>query len=73
MKKRMTAEQEFQIMKLVLDKFLWVGIIIMLIGVYHLYSVGLEGLKMGITMIVIGAIILILFIIILVKEYEIIR
>ncbi len=34
MKKRLTQAEEFEIMKLVLDKFLWLGIAIMGMGVY---------------------------------------
>jgi len=69
-KKRLTEQQEFEIMKLVLDKFLWVGFIVM--G-YGLYTIWKETFIKGFTWIVIGAIILILFMIIIVKEYEIIK
>jgi len=35
-KKRLTQDQEFQIMKLVLDKFLWLGFVLMAFGMYFL-------------------------------------
>lgn len=70
MKKRLTPSEEFEIMKLVLDKLLWLGIIIMSFGLYKLFAVtNLSGLSL----IVIGAIILLIFLILIVKEYEIIK
>ena len=33
-KKRLTQDQEFQIMKLVLDKFLWLGFLVLAYAVY---------------------------------------
>ena len=70
MKKRLTEEHEFQIMKLVLDKFLWLGFIIMGFGLYQMYYVGIAP---GLVWMVSGAILLILFMIIIVKEYEVVR
>ncbi len=69
-KKRLSQEQEFQIMKLVLDKFLWIGFIVMGFGVYQMVT---QTVAEGIAWIAAGAILLILFIILIVKEYEIIR
>ena len=60
-KKRMTEDQEFQIMKLVLDKFLWLGFIVMGWGMY----LAIRDTMIG------GAVLLVLFLIIIVKEYEI--
>ena len=70
MKKRLTDEQEFQIMKLVLDKFLWIGTIIMMFGLWVMFT---GELLNGVAFMSIGAIVLILFLIIVVKEYEIVR
>ena len=70
MKKRLTAQQEFEIMKLVLDKFLLLGFIIMAYGLYQIFN---AGIPIGVTWIVSGAIVLILFMVIIVKEYEIIK
>ena len=72
-KRRLTQDQEFEIMKLVLDKFLWIGFLIMGFGVYTLYQAGINALTTGISLIVAGAIVLLLFMILIVKEYEIIR
>lgn len=70
MKKRMTSQQEFEIMKLVLDKFLWLGFIVMGWGMYK----SLTGIFTdGVWYMVTGAILLIVFMIVIVKEYEIIK
>ncbi|MDP6648374.1 MAG: hypothetical protein QGH34_03205 [Candidatus Woesearchaeota archaeon] len=70
MKKRLTEHQEFEIMKLVLDKFLWVGFILMLFGVYQMFAV---SIPVGLMWFIAGIILLILFIILIVKEYEVIK
>ena len=69
MKKHMTHEEEFDIMKLVLDKFLWLGVAIMAFGFYKMISLQ-ESLGYGLLVLVIGAIILLIFMVILVKEYR---
>ena len=70
-KKRMTEQQEFEIMKLVLDKFLWLGFIIMGWGMYQ--SLSLSDLMAGIWYLIAGAVILLLFMIVIVKEYEVVK
>ena len=68
MKHRLTGDQEFQLLKLVLDKFLWIGIIIMLFGGWQLIQGSISN---GVAWIAAGAVILILLIILMVKHYEI--
>ena len=70
MKKRLTEQQEFEIMKLVLDKFLWIGFILMLIGMYQMFA---TSIFFGLMWFISGVALLILFIILIVKEYEIIK
>ena len=70
MKKRLTDTQEFEIMKLVLDKFLWLGTIIMIFGLWVMFR---GNILDGVGIISIGAVVLIIFLIIVVKEYEIVR
>ena len=65
----MTEAQEFEIMKLVLDKFLWVGFIIMAWGMYT--SISGIAIFPGLWYMLIGAILLITFMVIIIKEYEI--
>lgn len=73
MKKRLTQSEEFEIMKLVLDKFLWLGFGIMAYGLFRLLNDGIESLFTGFSFIIGGAVILVLFMIIIIKEYEIIK
>lgn len=70
-KKRLSEQQEFEIMKLVLDKFLWLGFIVMGWGMY--LSLTAESIMEGVWHLVAGAVLLLLFLIIIVKEYEIVR
>ncbi len=71
MKRRLTAAEEFDIMKLVLDKFLWLGFGIMAYGLYAILS--LNSLPTGLYYILSGAVVLLIFMVIIVKEYEFIR
>lgn len=73
LKKRMTNEQEFQIMKLVLDKFLWLGLIIMIYGGYVLVTGATETVFKGLSFMAAGAIILVLFMVLLLREYEVLK
>ncbi len=69
-KHRLTEQQEFEIMKMILDKFLWLGIVIMAYGLYVCFS---DNIYYGLTWIFSGAVILLLFTWIITKEYEVIR
>ena len=70
MKKRLTEAQEFDIMKLVLDKFLWLGFAIMGFGLYNMFT---KELQDGLVWLVTGAVLLVIFVIIIVREYEVIK
>ncbi|MAE43056.1 hypothetical protein CMO93_04745 [Candidatus Woesearchaeota archaeon] len=70
MKKRLSEQQEFEIMKLVLDKFLWLGFIVMGFGMYQMFA---ASIPVGLIWLVVGAILLILFMLLIVKEYEVVR
>lgn len=69
-KRRLTQSEEFEIMKITFDKFLWVGVAIMLFGLYQLFQ---QTNITPIYIILIGAVILVIFMIIIAKEYEIRR
>jgi hypothetical protein len=69
-KKRLSKNEEFEIMKLVLDKFLWLGFLVMGWGMYQ--SLTQSSFLAGIWYMIAGAILLLLFVILIVKEYEII-
>lgn len=68
-KKRLTRQEEFELMKTILDKFLWTGIIIMLIGIYRIIS-GIGGLGYNIAVVLVGAIVMLLFDWLIVREFE---
>ena len=68
-KKRMSGQQEFEVMKLVLDKFLWLGFLVMGWGMYQ--SLTQASFLAGIWYMIAGAILLLLFLVIILKEYEI--
>ena len=70
MKRRLSEQQEFEVMKMVLDKFLWVGFGIMAYGMYLMYT---TTIPLGLSWMIAGAVILLIFTWIIVKEYEIIR
>ncbi|MCF7799273.1 hypothetical protein K9M74_05205 [Candidatus Woesearchaeota archaeon] len=71
-KKHLTKQEEFEIMKIVLDKFLLLGVFIMSLGIYLIVT-ALENFAMGFTVLGVGAVILIIFAMILVKEYNFIQ
>ncbi len=70
MKRRLSEQQEFEIMKIVLDKFLWLGFGIMAYGLYLMYT---STIPLGLSWMIAGAVILLIFTWIIVKQYEIIR
>ncbi len=69
-KKKLKDNEEFQIMLLVLDKFLWLGFGVMAFGLFKMLSTTIEA---GIYYIITGAVLLLLFMILIVKEYEIVK
>ena len=70
-KKRLSEAQEFEILKLVLDKFLWLGFIVMGWGMY--LSITAESLLEGVWHMIAGAVLLLIFLVLIVKEYEIVK
>ena len=71
-KKQLTEDQEFKIMLLVLDKFLWLGFGIMAVGLFMIVSAS-QDLYRGTSFMVAGALLLVIFMILIVKEYEILK
>ena len=70
MKRRLSESQEFEIMKMVLDKYLWLGFGIMAYGLYLMFA---DSIPIGLAWMIVGSVILFLFTWIIVKQYEIIR
>lgn len=68
-KKHLTVDQEFQLMKIVLDKFLLLGVFIIALGLYLIIT-SAQNFVMSFSVLITGAILLIIFSIILVREYN---
>ncbi len=68
-KRKLNTAQEFEIFKLVLNKFLWIGFILMIYGVYK--SAIVYDVFEGILWMIGGVVLLLLLVRILVKGYEI--
>lgn len=76
MKKRLTQNEEFEVMKLVLDKFLWLGFGIMAYGLYILATgatIVVGEFPRGVIYLIMGAVVLILFMVLIMKEYDVVR
>jgi len=69
-KKKLSNAQEFEIMKLVIDKLLWIGFIVSLFGMYEWYT---KTWQEALFPIVLGSVILIIFVTLIITEYEFIR
>ncbi|MBI4451684.1 hypothetical protein HY642_06940 [Candidatus Woesearchaeota archaeon] len=70
-KRRLTQAEEFEIMKMVLDKFLWIGTVLMGWGLYR--SLTDETTTNGVWYMVAGAVVLLAFALIIVREFEQLR
>lgn len=70
LKRRLSEKEEFEIMALVLDKFLWLGFGIMAFGVYRAIMYSFSA---GIWFIVAGAVLLLLFAWFVSREFEFAR
>jgi hypothetical protein len=68
-KRTLTRQEEFEIMKLVLDKFLWAGLFVLLYGLYLVLRQ--SQMAYGFWIMVGGAFVLLLFMALIIKEYEI--
>ena len=71
MKKRLTRQEEFEILKLVLDKYLWLGTGVMVYGLYKLMVD--TDFYWGFAWIVVGSVLLLLFMWLMVREYEFLK
>ncbi len=69
-KRRLAGHEEFEIMKLVLDKFLWIGAALMGFGLYRSIAVNYQD---GFWYIFTGAIVMLVFGWVVVREFEAVR
>ncbi len=68
-KRHLTRQEEFDILKLILDKFLWLGVFIMAYGFYRIISFSTD-IWFGLSVLLGGAVLLLIFMTILVREYH---
>ena len=69
MKKHFTRQEEFEIMKLVLDKFLWLGAGLMAYGLYKMLIAN-QSIWYGLAIMLCGGLIFFIFMGMLVREYN---
>lgn len=68
-KKQLTKNEEFEMMKIVMDKFLLLGAFMMGVGFYMLVATN-TPIENGFAVLGSGAIVMLLFSFIMVKEYQ---
>lgn len=68
-KKQLSRQEEFEILKMVMDKFLWLGVGIMAFGFWKI--VNITDFWLGFSLLLAGAVLLLIFLAILLKEYKI--
>jgi hypothetical protein len=68
-KLHLSKEEEFEILKMVLDKFLWIGTITLMFGVYLLLSPSAD-VGLGLLITLIGATLLLMFTSIITKQFN---
>lgn len=71
MKKHLTRQEEFDILKVVIDKFLLLGVFLLGFGLYKIIDT--PDFTLGLTVIIGGVILLIILTMIFVREYEFIK
>lgn len=72
MKRHLTRQEEFDILKLVLDKFLLLGVFLLALGLYNIVAASTSFI-MGLAVMLGGVVLLIILTVILVREYEFIK
>jgi len=70
MKKHLTDQQEFEIMKIVIDKFLLLTLFILIFGFYQL---SFKEISMGLVWLLTGSFLLIIFVVMLKRKFMIIK
>jgi uncharacterized membrane-anchored protein len=66
---RLTPDEEFQLFKIVLDKYLWLGTIGLMVGIYCLFNKNID-VGFGLLLTLVGAIILLSFTAILTRHFD---
>ena len=68
-KKHLTVDQEFQLMKIVFDKFLLLGVFIIAFGLYLIVTSS-QSFALSFSVLTTGALLLIIFATLLVREFN---
>ena len=72
MKRHLTRQEEFDILKIVIDKFLLLGVFLLAYGLYKIIESS-TSMLIGLCVMFGGVVLLIILAIILVREYEFIK
>jgi len=72
MKKHLTRQEEFDILKIVIDKFLLLGVFLLGYGLFKIIE-STQEFAVGLAVIIGGVLLLSILVIILVREYEFIK
>jgi len=72
MKRHLTRQEEFDILKLVLDKFMLLSVFLLAFGLYQIITAS-TSMLLGLAVMLGGVILLIILAVILVREYEFIK
>lgn len=72
MKKHLTRQEEFDILKIVIDKFLLLGVFLLGYGLFRIIENSAD-FAIGLSVIIGGVILLVILTIVLVREYEFIK
>jgi len=72
MKRHLTRQEEFDILKIVIDKFLLLSVFLLGLGLYNIIDSSVN-LILGLSVLFGGVILLIILSVILVREYEFIK
>jgi hypothetical protein len=70
-KRMMSRDEEFKIMNIVFDKFLLLSVLVILVGLVKLLFT--DDFLIGFMVVVSGAILLLIFALLLIKEYDFIK
>lgn len=71
-KRHLTHAQEFEILKVVLDKFLLLGVFIMALGIYLIVATA-SDLGLGFAVLGTGMLVMMIFATLLVREYHFLK
>ena len=72
MKRHLTRQEEFDVLKIVIDKFLLLGVFLLAYGLISIIDSSTNYL-IGLSVLLSGVILLVILTVILVKEYEFIK